>query len=207
MLTIFIQGKPLIITTELTDEVHQIGEEKKLGILRHPEDDPLKSIKDSVADGASGWIVVTDDVPGWLQSFRKQFRPIEAAGGLVTNPEGDLLLIFRRGKWDLPKGKMEHGETPEEAALREVTEETGLEHISIEKKLADSWHTYRQDGADVLKETHWFKMDFVGHELTVPQIEEDILDIQWIKPENISKYIPFSYPNLEAVFLAAGCRL
>lgn len=105
------------------------------------------------------------------------------------------------------KSGMDAGETPEMTARREVAEETGLHNIHIEGKLADTWHAYHQFGKDIMKQTHWFKMQFTGTELTVPQIEEDILDIQWIKPDNISKYMRYSYQNLQTVFESAGYKV
>jgi 8-oxo-dGTP pyrophosphatase MutT (NUDIX family) len=112
--------------------------------------------------------------------------------------------MFRRNKWDLPKGKQDEGESLEECAVREVREETGLQQITLTDKITETFHYYPLKEKKVLKHTYWYRMQFTGTELTIPQIEEDIMDIQWIKPENLGKYLKFSYKNIEDVFLKAG---
>jgi 8-oxo-dGTP pyrophosphatase MutT (NUDIX family) len=139
-----------------------------------------------------------------MEAIKGHFNVLVAAGGLVINAEKEILLMFRRGKWDLPKGKQDDGESLEACALREVQEETGLHQITLGPKITETYHYYPLKGKKVLKHTHWYKMQFTGTELTVPQIEEDIMDIQWIKPENLGKYLKFSYNNIVDVFEKAG---
>lgn len=146
-------------------------------------------------------------VPTLLDAVKAHFTVFEAAGGLITNPADEILLIFRRGKWDLPKGKLDDGETLEACALREVQEETGLQHVSPGSKIAETFHYYPLKDKKILKHSHWYRMYFTGTELTVPQIEEDILDIQWIRPENLGKYMAYSYENIREVFCKAGYSL
>lgn len=131
----------------------------------------------------------------------------KAAGGLVVNQQQEVLLIFRRGKWDLPKGKLDNGESIEACAIREVSEETGLRSLQLQHQIGETFHTYSQNGRPILKQTFWYHMLFTGTELTVPQIEEDILDIQWIQPTHLSRYLKYSYQNIAAVFRAAGYAL
>lgn len=149
-------------------------------------------------------VFIQADVARLFKLVEKNFTTLVAAGGLITNQEGDILLMFRRGKWDLPKGKQDDGESLETCAVREVAEETGLHHITLEHKIIETFHYYPMKGKKVLKHTYWYKMAFTGTELTVPQIEEDIMDIQWIKPENIAKYLKFSYQNIIDVFKQEG---
>lgn len=149
-------------------------------------------------------VFIQADVTHLFKLVQKNFTTLVAAGGLITNPEGDILLMFRRGKWDLPKGKQDDGESLETCAVREVAEETGLHHITLEHKITETFHYYPIKGKKVLKHTYWYKMAFTGTELTVPQIEEDIMDIQWIKPENVTKYLKFSYQNIIDVFKQEG---
>ena len=111
-------------------------------------------------------------------------QKIFAAGGVVQTADGRVLLIFRNGVWDLPKGKMEKGETVEEAAIREVEEETGLREIRIERSLGNTIHTYMMDGALIEKTTAWFLMHLPSNEVPTPenlspQIEEGITEITW----------------------------
>lgn len=110
------------------------------------------------------------------------FTRLEAAGGYVTNQAGQLLIFYRRGSWDMPKGKIDPGETPEQAALREVREETGLQQLDLGPFLAHTWHTYTQKGARILKCTWWYRMTTTDTQVK-PQTEEDIEEIQWVDPK------------------------
>jgi hypothetical protein len=97
--------------------------------------------------------------------FQKLFRIIEAAGGIVSKPNGDILFIKRLGKWDLPKGKMEKGESREESAVREIEEETGLQNVELLSFINTTYHIYiERNGDKVLKCTHWFEMSFDGED-------------------------------------------
>lgn len=123
---------------------------------------------------------------------------IIAAGGLVTNDNDELLMIFRRGHWDLPKGKLDKGETIEECAIREVEEETGLRHVQLGEFLGLTYHEYFDPylKKDVVKESHWFKMKVSGETTLVPQTEEDITEITWANEAAIDKYLEDTYPNI-----------
>lgn len=208
MENIFIHEKPVIICDNITEKIKSRISSEQLIQMHEPELKNIESLLHALEDNAiHGYVWQSHQPEAVFQKLMSHFEIWQAAGGLIINYQGQVLLMFRRGKWDLPKGKMEENETPERTARREVTEETGLHHIHIENKLTDTWHAYHQFGKDIMKQTHWYKMQFTGTELTVPQIEEDILDIQWIKPENISKYMKYSYPNLKAVFESAGYEI
>lgn len=123
---------------------------------------------------------------------------IVAAGGLVRNDVDDLLMIFRRGKWDLPKGKLDDGETIETCAVREVQEETGIRDITLGKLIGITRHRYfdRWIKNDVIKETHWFDMKVKGDPVLIPQTEEDILEIRWVNENELPGYLQKTYPNI-----------
>ncbi len=146
----------------------------------------------------------TGEAAALLDQVKSHFQVLVAAGGLITNDAGEILLMFRRGKWDLPKGKQDDGETLEDCALREVQEETGLKNVTLGKPITETWHYYSFKGKNILKHSYWYRMHFFGNELTIPQIEEDIMDIQWIRPENIAKYMLYSYQNIVDVLTKAG---
>lgn len=130
--------------------------------------------------------VYTNGVPAFVDAehwpdFVKKYTLLEAAGGLVFNPAGELLVFFRRDSWDMPKGKIDPGETPEQAALREVTEETGLQRLKLAPFVGHTYHTYEQKGKHFLKKTWWYRMETDQMD-TTPQTEEDIEEIRWVQP-------------------------
>lgn len=135
----------------------------------------------------------------WTQ-FCLLFRCIEAAGGVVQNANNELLVIERRGYVDLPKGKAEAGETPQQNALREVCEETGLQNLHLIRHLADTYHTYQLDETTVLKHTSWFAMRTDGVPELKPQTEEDIVSARWVTPAQFHTLAQKTYVSLREVF-------
>ncbi len=123
-------------------------------------------------------------------------QKITAAGGLVTNDQQELLMIFRRGKWDLPKGKLDEGESIEACAVREVEEETGLTSLELGNKIGITYHTYQENNITILKETHWFAMQAKGEQTLVPQTEEDITRIGWINRSELPEKLNNTYDNI-----------
>ncbi|WP_407933578.1 NUDIX hydrolase [Chryseobacterium urinae] len=136
----------------------------------------------------------------WTE-FQKLFRIIEAAGGIVNNPEGEILFIKRLGKWDLPKGKMEKGESREESAVREIEEETGLAHVELVQFINTTYHIYvERNGDKVLKCTHWFEMNFNGEDTSKPQIEEGITEVAWKNTTQIEDEVfPSTFKNIKLI--------
>lgn len=131
-----------------------------------------------------------------------------AGGGLVLNEKGELLMIFRRGKWDLPKGKLDKGETIEHCALREVMEETGLTKVTIGKLIDVSFHGYFDSylHEEVIKETHWFAMRATGDQKLIPQTEEDITEIRWVRNLDVEKCLLDSYDNVVEIIKKANFK-
>ena len=123
-----------------------------------------------------------------FKEFSARFTVVEAAGGLVKNHMDEYLFIYRRGKWDLPKGKADPGETAEETALREVREECGLNDLKIIEKLPATYHSFPEKGKNILKHTHWFFMHTKQTEVTL-QTEEDIIDYKWLRKEKIFSFV------------------
>lgn len=131
-----------------------------------------------------------------LYQFMQGKLIIEAAGGMVMNQYGELLMMKRRGFWDMPKGKLDEGETIEECAVREVSEETGLSNLSIIKKLQTTYHTYIYKGAEAIKPSHWYLMSHIGNEELIPQTEEDITEIRWVNKEEARSLVDQAYPSI-----------
>lgn len=135
-----------------------------------------------------------------FQAFQSLFQVRGAAGGLVQNPEGHMLVIKRYGIWDLPKGHIEAGEKPEETAVREVSEECGIAEPEIIDFLMHTYHHYVQKNSDVLKITHWYLMHYPGAEAPKPQEEEHIEEVKWVSPLTLEALIPNTYPSLHGLF-------
>ena len=125
---------------------------------------------------------------------------------MVNIDNDEVLLIFRRGKWDLPKGKLDEGEAMETCALRETEEETGLRNAKLEEPLTVTHHTYHQDKDYILKESHWFLMHGERQVLT-PQTDEDIEQCEWVKVKNLAAYLENAHPSIMDVIKAGIKRL
>ncbi len=138
--------------------------------------------------------IVHKDLDHLFQRFSSLFTFVEAAGGIVRSSSGKVLVINRRNKWDLPKGKVEKGEEPARAALREVSEETGLGNLTLGKKITDTYHTYLLNGEPILKKTTWYEMTYDGAEgEAIPQEEEEITEVLWLIPEDVIMILGNTY--------------
>ncbi len=135
-----------------------------------------------------------------FNEFCSAFVNIEAAGGIVKNKEREILFIKRLGVWDFPKGKIENGESPKDAALREVEEETGVENLHIIKDLKSTYHIYPHKENLVLKKTWWFEMQTDYGGILTPQENEDIVLAEWHKKEEAMELLNKSYRSLRDNF-------
>lgn len=176
MYKIFINEKPLIIA--LANEDYQPFAECK--VVEHHPAKIAEYIKECETLKSKGLVMITDDLEFAFKDFFTHFVPIEAAGGIVLNDKNEILLIKRLGKWDLPKGKIDGGESDEEAALREVEEECGINQLSIIGKLSTTYHCYKQHNHRFLKISYWFKMSTTDNRTLVPQVEEHITEAKWV---------------------------
>lgn len=136
------------------------------------------------------------------QAIWKRFQVIQAAGGLVLNDQDQILFIFRRGKWDLPKGKVDEGESLEAAAVREVQEETGIQEIELGERICVTYHTYNESGHSILKESYWYCMHTKGSPKLIPQAEEQIEIATWVSMEHVEKNLADSFPSIREVMAA-----
>lgn len=141
------------------------------------------------------WLVCKDVDESW-KTFCSQFELVRAAGGLVANSKEELLFIFRHGKWDLPKGKIEVGEKDEDAAVREVEEECSLFGLELGNLLCTTWHTYIQEGVPMIKPTLWYLMKYPGSDVPKPQEIEGITEIQWFPPGDLKTITRNTYPSV-----------
>ncbi|MBS1765161.1 MAG: NUDIX domain-containing protein [Bacteroidetes bacterium] len=187
MIKVFVNDKPFIFSENFTSE-------KYLRYIDCPT--PVQLMNDFKRPDISGGYYTNHSLPEAFEGFCDQFRCINAAGGLVYNAEGKLLMIKRLGKWDLPKGKIDPGETAEEAALREVCEETGICNTTIVAELPGTYHIYKLNDKIVLKHTFWFKMLSNAVEKISPQTEEDILEVRWMLKNEVHDALANSYGSI-----------
>jgi len=143
-------------------------------------------------------ILVHSDIEKSINAIKSQFKVIQAAGGLAYTPDQEVLLIFRRGKWDLPKGKLDEGESIETCAIREVEEETGLQNVLLGDLIQKTYHTYKEQGEDVLKETFWYYMEAQKQDLK-PQTDEDIEECRWVAKQELVHYFSNIQPSVKDV--------
>ena len=133
-------------------------------------------------------IVETRNLEKGLEKIRKCFKYIYAAGGLIYK-DGSYLFIYRLKRWDLPKGKLEMGESPEEAGIRECEEECGITQLTITKILEPTYHIYKHKGGYALKKTFWYEMQTKHEGVLVPQIEESIEKVEWFTKDQIQGHV------------------
>jgi 8-oxo-(d)GTP phosphatase len=129
---------------------------------------------------------------------KNNYLIINAAGGVVEK-DGQVLLIYRFKKWDLPKGKIDTGEKIEDTAVREVMEECNLS-VLIGPKICHTWHTYKRNGNNILKKTSWYLMKCLDDSAMKPQASENIEEIRWMNPIEINSALYESYPSIRHVF-------
>ncbi len=135
-----------------------------------------------------------------LKHLKKKLPVVVAGGGMVHNDKGEILFIYRNKKWDLPKGKLEKGETIEDCALREVYEETGVKDLQIEGFLTTTYHIFKRNDKYKLKETHWYRMssNYTGE--LIPEPSEGIKKVKWKNFEKSQKALQKSYENIKILF-------
>jgi 8-oxo-(d)GTP phosphatase len=199
LIKIFVNNIPIVLGSE--QEV--IKESQLLDLsITHQSSLTLTKIAELLTNrkNIKGIGLCVHDAEKVLKIFSQDYVRIEAAGGIVKNTHNQLLFIYRNGKWDLPKGKMDPGESAEQAALREVQEETGVTALSIQRKLIDTWHTYMEGKTKVLKQTHWFEMICLENQVLVPQKNEGITRAEWLNGSNIGAALENSYGTLQDLF-------
>ncbi len=185
MYKIYINDKPLIICSE--EEFPNIKNDSYL-VNYELDINSFHTILQKL-NTEKGLIIQTNDTESAFLHFSKNLVLIEAAGGLILNNERTkILLIYRRGKWDLPKGKIDEGESIKKAAWREVAEECGLTTHRIEEHLTDTYHIYEHKEKLILKKTYWYLMS-AEEEILVPQAEEDITKAEWVRVQDAIVYV------------------
>ncbi|MGV3706243.1 MAG: NUDIX hydrolase [Arcticibacter sp.] len=154
--------------------------------------------KQAKKSGPETHLILVPDARDYFRKLRKPYQVIKAAGGVVNTPDQEYLFIFRKGKWDLPKGKLDEGEKTKHAAVREVEEECGIKVGRLLDKLTNTWHVYEERGQVIFKKTSWFTMEAKKQKL-IPQLEEDITDARWMSEAEFALIRGNTYPTINNI--------
>lgn len=203
MYEIFIADLAMAFCTD--DELESLPGKRFSEVIRYDGRPNLSHAIHRLESGAGGDVALVHAHP---QTVFKQLVGMmvweEAAGGIVINSD-DVLLIYRRGSWDLPKGKCMFTETTEDCAVREVQEETGIKHVNLVRPVSPpglvhpaTMHIFSRKGRHVLKQTRWFEMATVQRRLR-PERGEDIEEARWIDRSELSQYVPRMYRSLQGM--------
>jgi 8-oxo-dGTP pyrophosphatase MutT (NUDIX family) len=208
MHTIYFATKPLFINSEITKEIEDYSQRSTTILIDELNIHTVKTMIEELEkpDVLAG-IFLHEDADAVLEAIKKQFKVLIAAGGFTYTKDDHVLMIFRRNKWDLPKGKLDDEEDLESCALREVQEETGIKKINLEEKLCITYHTYHENDDFILKESHWYLMKAKEKENLEPQTEEDITECKWIPASELNIYLQNSLPSINDVVHAAAKKL
>jgi 8-oxo-dGTP pyrophosphatase MutT (NUDIX family) len=204
MYKLYFDNKPLFITNQITKELEELLHHEETVLIDEFNTHTVKAMLHEIElSKIHAGVFLHKDVEAVLKAFKKKFVLIKAAGGLVHTKDDEFLLIFRRGKWDLPKGKLDDNEDLQTCAVREINEETGLEHVQIEKPLCITYHTYHENGKHILKESHWFLMKAKKQANLLPQTEEGIDKCEWVAVDQLSSYVENTHASILDVVNAA----
>ena len=189
MYQIFVNHKPIVLTTEVEKEdgfKNYLLSKVHIGkVIRDLNTTSLKEVR-----------LIHEKEDKLLKKFLKLLPNVIAGGGKVYNDKGEILFIYRNDKWDLPKGKIEGKESIEETALREVEEETGVNGLSITKPLQTTYHIFKRNGKHKIKVTYWFEMKTSFNGPLYPQENEGITKVEWLTPEQSQNVLDNSYANI-----------
>lgn len=193
MYKVFVNDKPLFLTNRVEKET-----DFQMFLLESVDIEQLiiKMFNNKVNKA----FLYYPDEKEILKKLKEKIPAVKAGGGLVYNKNGEVLFIFRNGKWDLPKGGTEKGEDIEDTAMREVEEETGVNGLKIVKKLPKTYHVFKRNGTYKLKVTHWFEMKTNFQGVVQGQLDEGIEKVAWLKPSEIPAVLENSYENIKLLF-------
>jgi len=193
MYKVFINDKLIILTDSLQNQ-----NELPFFIYQNVVlDEIIHKLKENSFKGA--YLYALDLEKCW-KDFKTHFKVVVAAGGLVKNSKEEILFIYRGNKWDLPKGRIEKGESLEKTAVREVEEECGISNLVLKSFLTTTYHIFYQNKVRKLKETHWYLMYSDDTKELIPQAEEGITIAEFKSKIEIEEALKNSYANIKLVF-------
>lgn len=197
---IYFNNKPLFLTDQIDKDIEPYAHHDDAVLMDEFSSPAINSIiHEMKAEKIHAGIFVHSDLKALQKAIWKKFTIVKAGGGVVLNENNELLVIYRRGKWDLPKGKLDPGEKIEACAVRETAEETGLKNITLKNLLLTTYHTYDESGKHILKESYWFLLRAASNQTLSPQTSEDISLVKWIPLENLEEVLINTYPSIKDV--------
>src|SRR5690606_4873556 len=193
MYKVFVNNRPLFLTNKIEKET-----DFQLFLLNSADIEQLvtKVFENKIHKA----FLYHPDEKEILSTLKSKIPVEKAAGGLVYNPKGEILFIYRNGKWDLHKGGIEKNEGKKEAAIREVEEETGVKNLKIIDRIDKTYHIFKRNGKFRLKITYWYKMETSFTENLIPQEEEGIEKAVWVQANQVAELLENSYENIKLLF-------
>ncbi len=199
-INIYFGDKPVILCNEIDKELNEILHHPDAVFVDEVSPRAIKAMLHEIKkEEFHAGVLWHSDLEKLKETFFKNFKVIEAAGGIVQNEKKEILFINRLGKWDLPKGKIEKGEKEEVCAVREVTEETGVKDIHLKKKIGETYHVYDEFGKHFLKISHWYYMTCSSNQTLIPQTGENITEVKWVKTKDIKEPMENTYPSIKNI--------
>lgn len=192
MYKVFINDKPIILTDSLKKTNNfpvYIFNETVIDEILH------KLIKGN----AKGINLFCANLEMAWKKFQRNFAVVVAAGGLVVNNSNEILFIYRNNTWDLPKGRIEEGESIEETAVREVEEECGIQNLELQSYLTTTYHLFFMDDSMQIKVTHWYFMKSNFYKKLTPQVEEGITKVAFKNKQQVADALQNTYENIKLV--------
>jgi 8-oxo-dGTP pyrophosphatase MutT (NUDIX family) len=200
---VFIQNNPIYFFDAVKEKKWNVYEDKNSLILPDPIDwEKVISTLEKGDFKKKVLVICSVNIKKQWEKFLSHFNLIKAGGGIVELPNERTLWIYRNGKWDLPKGKMDNDETFRQCAKREIMEETGLPNLDLGVKVCTTYHTYNLKGKRNLKKTKWYAATFPEDITLIPQLNEGISKAKWVKPKKTKKCLANTYPSITDVFRA-----
>jgi 8-oxo-dGTP pyrophosphatase MutT (NUDIX family) len=197
MYKVFINEKPVILTDQLPETKLPVGTQHFF-VSGTPDFGRIIHGFESNDEARELIIINTENFDLLRKSFESFFTLVTTGGGIVYHPDKGMLWILRHNRWDLPKGKPDGNESIEDAALREVSEETGLKNLFINTALGVTRHAYREKDKFILKTSHWYKMGVESPDCPlIPQEEEGISQVEWIIEASVKEKLNNTYASLQ----------
>lgn len=199
-LKIYFDDKPVFLCDQFDEELLELNHHPDTLLIDELSAAAIHSLLHEIEkEEFHAAILQHHDFDLLKKTFFKHFTFLHAAGGIVQNNQKELLFIFRLGKWDLPKGKLDDNESPEIAAEREIKEETGVDHVKLHYKIGETYHVYHAFGKHIIKQSDWFYFSCNADQQLAPQTEENITEVKWIPTKDIKQPMLNTYATIKDI--------